>query len=261
MSAPVRRVAISHLRPAVPSVCDSVRLLLPLPLLALAAVPTGFGQSGANSDAIYSALRNAPLGTEAVRVTDLKLKRDAGTFHLHSGTVCFVAPVNGKVTGKSEHPQTVAGFNFGKFKVVEAKLTSPDVLIQSFANEDPPNWVQSLQTAASGNLPGQRPAPGVSLGSMDTTLLNKKALTEGELAVQLYSDYFGSSSFTQIHITQQTVCSFGQSVARTRVDSDLLLLRYDRSSPARYRLGRPRLLEGGHPARGRSPVVGPHGGV
>jgi hypothetical protein len=29
----------------------------------------------------------------------LILKRDAGTFHLHSGTVCFVAPVQGKVTG------------------------------------------------------------------------------------------------------------------------------------------------------------------
>jgi hypothetical protein len=29
----------------------------------------------------------------------LKLKRDAGTFHFRSGTVCFIAPVNGKITG------------------------------------------------------------------------------------------------------------------------------------------------------------------
>jgi aminopeptidase N len=53
--------------------------------------------------------------------------------------------------------------------------------------------------------------PGVSLGSMNTTSLNKKALAESQLAVQLYSDYFGPSQFTQVRITQQTACSFGQS--------------------------------------------------
>ena len=30
---------------------------------------------------------------------------------------------------KSEAPQTVAGFSFGKFKVEEAKLTSPNIAI------------------------------------------------------------------------------------------------------------------------------------
>ena len=45
------------------------------------------------------ALRNQGLGTESVRVTNFDLKRDAGTFRLISGTVCFVPPVNGKVTG------------------------------------------------------------------------------------------------------------------------------------------------------------------
>jgi hypothetical protein len=34
-----------------------------------------------------------------VTLKDFELKRDAATFHLHSGTVCFVPPVNGKVTG------------------------------------------------------------------------------------------------------------------------------------------------------------------
>ena len=32
-------------------------------------------------------------------VSNLVLKRDAGRFHLRSGTVCFVTPVQGKVTG------------------------------------------------------------------------------------------------------------------------------------------------------------------
>lgn len=112
---------------------------------------------------------------------------------------------------KSEAPQTVAGFNFGRFKVEEAKLTKPEMDIQSFANENPPGWVESLQHAANGDLPGQGAMSGVSLGTMSTTLLNKKALAEGELAVQLYTDYFGPSQFTHLQITQQTACNFGQS--------------------------------------------------
>ena len=52
-----------------------------------------------NSDPTYQALRNVGLSGEAVSVTNFDLKRDAGTFRLHSGTFCFVAPVNGKVTG------------------------------------------------------------------------------------------------------------------------------------------------------------------
>jgi hypothetical protein len=112
---------------------------------------------------------------------------------------------------KSEAPQTVAGFNFGRFKVEEATLTKPEVHIQSFANDAPPDWVNSLQQAASGDLPGQPRNSGVALGTMSTTGLNKKALAEGELAVQLYTGYFGPSSFTHLQITQQTACNFGQS--------------------------------------------------
>jgi hypothetical protein len=112
---------------------------------------------------------------------------------------------------KSETPQTVAGFNFGKFRVEEGALTKPEMHIRSFANEESPNWVESLQRAASGELPGQAAMSGVALGTMSTTSLNKKALAEGELAVQLYTGYFGPSSFTHLAITQQTACNFGQS--------------------------------------------------
>jgi aminopeptidase N len=49
------------------------------------------------------------------------------------------------------------------------------------------------------------------LGTMETTSLNKKALAEGQLAIQLYTDYFGASSYKRIALTQQTACNFGQS--------------------------------------------------
>ena len=114
---------------------------------------------------------------------------------------------------KSEAPQTVAGFNFGRFKLEEVKLDKPEYLVESFANQEPPNWVQSLQHAASGeDMPTMGyHASGVALGTMGTTGLNKKALAEGQLAVQLYTDYFGPSLFKHLQLTQQTACDFGQS--------------------------------------------------
>ena len=113
---------------------------------------------------------------------------------------------------KSEGPQTVAGFNFGRFRVQEAKLTKPEYLVQSLANENPPDWVTGLQHVANDDMPSQGShITGVALGTMGTTGLIKKALAEGQLAVEVYSDYFGPSSFKGVAITQQTSCSYGQS--------------------------------------------------
>ena len=56
-------------------------------------------QSGANSDGTYLALRSLTLGPESVAIANYDLKRDAGTFRLRAGTVCFLAPVNNKITG------------------------------------------------------------------------------------------------------------------------------------------------------------------
>jgi len=120
---------------------------------------------------------------------------------------------------KSEAPQTVAGFNFGRFKMEQAKLEKPDYAIESYANQESPDWVQALKSRANGDTPssnlgmlGARGSrPEVALGEMNTTSLNKKSLAEGELAVQLYTDYFGPSLFKHMQITQQTACNFGQS--------------------------------------------------
>jgi hypothetical protein len=114
---------------------------------------------------------------------------------------------------KSENPQTVAGFSFGRFKEEHVKLTKPEYSIESYANESSPDWVNSLQHSVSGDMPnlGSHLGPEVALGSMSTTSLNKKALAESEMAVELYTDYFGPSLFKHLQITQQTACNFGQS--------------------------------------------------
>jgi hypothetical protein len=123
---------------------------------------------------------------------------------------------------KSEGPQTVAGFSFGRFKEEDVRLTKPEYFIQSFANEESPDLVKALrqddlerlaqdpQTSSSSIMDPNREGMGL-VGGVSTVALNKKALAEAQLAVSLYSDYFGLPMFKHLQITQQTACDYGQS--------------------------------------------------
>lgn len=148
---------------------------------------------------------------------DMTLRIPKGMKMAATGLLVSESNENGRnvTVWKSEGPQTVAGFSFGRFKVEEAKLTKPEYLIQSYANEESPDWVQNLQRMANNDMPSQArqggTAPFAPLGSMSTVSLNKKALAEGQLAVQLYTDYFGPSMFKHMQLTQQTACNYGQS--------------------------------------------------
>lgn len=118
---------------------------------------------------------------------------------------------------KSDLPLTVAGFSFGKFKREEVKLAKFDYTVQSFANQDPPEWVSALKNAVNSPLPqmaGTNPVrqePDVVLGTMSTSVLNKKALAEGEVAVELFTNYFGPLPYKHLSISQQTATNYGQS--------------------------------------------------
>jgi hypothetical protein len=118
---------------------------------------------------------------------------------------------------KSAGAITVAGFNFGKFKREETRIPKLDFTVSAYANEDQPDWIRSLQRAADPDLPSQgdqnalRNRPEVVLGNMSTVVLNKKALAEGELSMQIYSDYFGPLREKTLSISQQTAGNFGQS--------------------------------------------------
>src|SRR5215831_11042361 len=52
----------------------------------------------ANSDPVYRQLRNVGLG-DSFQVEDFTLVLDVATFHLGKGTLTFLSPVNGAVTG------------------------------------------------------------------------------------------------------------------------------------------------------------------
>jgi len=72
-----------------------------LPLVALVCLLSGqvAGQLSPNADSTYVQLRNVALQPQGIAVDKITLKRDAATFQLNSGTICFVGPVRDKVTG------------------------------------------------------------------------------------------------------------------------------------------------------------------
>lgn len=96
---------------------------------------------------------------------------------------------------KADFPKSVAGFNLGLFKRDETKLG--DYTIVALANLTPSNMISQLSRA--------------NIGSFDTASSNKYALSEAQVAMQVYNDYFGPISLKRIHITQQTACNFGQA--------------------------------------------------
>jgi len=111
---------------------------------------------------------------------------------------------------KSAVPQTVAGFNFGRFKVEEAKLTNPDYLVRAYANEEPPDEVKALLSAVNGDLPSQGSHASVAtLGNMSTTPLLKKPLPRRKSRSSSTRIILAPAPYQQLAVTQQTACNYG----------------------------------------------------
>ncbi|HTS10528.1 MAG TPA: M1 family aminopeptidase [Candidatus Limnocylindrales bacterium] len=98
---------------------------------------------------------------------------------------------------KSDAPQSIAGFQFGRMKVEQASLTSPAYLVATYANEEPPDWAYN--------------AVGANGSRVSTVAVMKEPLSEAQFAIRLYSDYFGPLPFKRLSLTQQTACDYGQS--------------------------------------------------
>jgi len=115
---------------------------------------------------------------------------------------------SGKLTTsewKTETPLPVVGFSFGDFKMKEAKLSFPSggaLTIDAYANTSPPTEFQQL---------AEQPGESESLGTLETTPMLANELSQGQLAAQIYTDYFGQLPFSHIALTQQSACDYGQS--------------------------------------------------
>ena len=115
----------------------------------------------------------------------------------------------------SSDPITVAGFNFGAFKKEDGKVTKPPMDVASYANINPPSWVDLVKQSDVGDpmagLTGSHMSSNCASGSMNTTILNKKALSEAQYALAVFSEYFGPLPYKQLAMTQQTANNYGQS--------------------------------------------------
>ena len=96
-------------------------------------------------------------------------------------------------------PLPVAGFNLGQFRSDQGERNA-NLQIQSYANMNTSDLVS--QIAGSG---------AIMAGTMDTSGMLKRATSEGEAAIQIYTDAFGPLQFDHVALTQQNYCGYGQS--------------------------------------------------
>lgn len=144
-------------------------------------------------------------------------------------------------------PQPVAGFNFGHFKRDEGKPGKYAYLFETFANPNPPDIIESLQHLDDAPTLGPGPQLTAALGNMSTLGMMKKAMGEAELAVEIYTDFFGEAPYKHLAMTQQTAFNYGQAWPGLVY----LPITYFFDSTVRHQLG---IGE----ARGYFKVVGPH---
>lgn len=113
---------------------------------------------------------------------------------------------------KSDIPFAVAGFNFGRFAKQNVKLADLQFDAEVFANTDDPGIADARRLAVEQwRRRGYRVFGADTGGTFNTTGMMKKALGEAQLAVPLYTDYFGRIPFPRLAVTQQTAFNYGQS--------------------------------------------------
>jgi len=124
--------------------------------------------------------------------------------------------VDGKVRTTewdSQMPLPVAGFHLGRFAEKDGK-TSDGLAVAAYANSDLPDWAQGLLHAASGDAIGSEGSSqmrGVALGNLNTTSMLPVELSEGAVAAQIYTAWFGKLPFDHLALSQQPACNYGQS--------------------------------------------------
>ena len=100
---------------------------------------------------------------------------------------------------QSQSPIPVAGFNMGEFKMDQSERNK-NVQVISYANK-----------ALADQYSRLADMPESAMGTMSTTGMLQRATSEGDAAVNIYTDYFGSLPYDHLSLTQQTACNYGQS--------------------------------------------------
>jgi hypothetical protein len=145
------------------------------------------------------------------------------TFHVPKGLQIIATgtkvsdKTEGKITTtewKTDVPLPVVGFNLGDFAMKEATLPGKlgdNLTVDAYANKNPPDALSSVgsdQIQPSPNDIGNMPMP---TGKISTVSMLPVQLSQGQVAAQIYTDYFGPLPFAKVALTQQFACNYGQS--------------------------------------------------
>ena len=136
-------------------------------------------------------------------------------------------------TWRTKIPVRVAGFNYGKFKKLDAKDKESGFQLSVYTNPGTPDIIneinqalKSLDTYDNSSAAGGSPYSSDELNnpfasvpryagnrslSIDTEQLAQSALADGVNAARVFSAYFGGLSDPHAAITQQSQWDFGQS--------------------------------------------------
>lgn len=146
------------------------------------------------------------------------------TFHIPKGLQLIATGTrvsdrtDGKLTTtewKTDVPLAVVGFSLGNFAMKEEKIPGKlgdNLTIDAYANKFPPDSLANLH--AMDDLPtSEASGHSVSMptGAINTVGMLPVQLSQGQVAAQIYTDYFGPLPFSQVALTQQYACNYGQS--------------------------------------------------
>jgi hypothetical protein len=99
---------------------------------------------------------------------------------------------------QTQTPLAVAGFNLGEFRR-NASEQKMGVQVVSFTNTQLSDRYQNIANS------------GGPFGGLSTKGMMAVATSEGDAAVQIYTDFFGPLPYDHVYLTEQTACNFGQS--------------------------------------------------
>lgn len=129
---------------------------------------------------------------------------------------------DGKMTvteWKTDVPLSDIGFSIGKFVTRQATIKDKQgnsLVLDAYANTELPDYLQEFTHGTEAPiLPGgvghADTSGGSLLQTLNTTSMLPAQLSQGQVAAQIYTSYFGPTPFNKISLTQQSACNYGQS--------------------------------------------------
>ncbi len=144
------------------------------------------------------------------------------TFHVPKGLQLIATGTkqsdrtDGKITTtewKTDVPLAVVGFSLGDFAMKEAVIPGKlgdNLTVDAYANRQVPDAMSRINDSASQPA-GAEPSELGAVGQINTVSMLGVQLSQGQVASEIYTDYFGALPFAKIALTQQTACNYGQS--------------------------------------------------